>query len=67
MTWIRKHLLKYDTKNTRDKRKHTEAVVFVQSPSHVRLSATPWTVACRAPLFLTISYSLPTFMSTSGT
>ena len=35
--------------------------IVVQSPSHVQLSATPWTVICLAPL--TISQSLPKFMS----
>ena len=38
-------------------------VVIVQSPSHVRLSATPWTAAHQASLSLTISQSLPKFMS----
>ena len=37
--------------------------VVVQSPSHVRLFATPWTAACQASLPLTISQSLPKFMS----
>ena len=33
-------------------------VVVVQSPSHVRLFVTPWTAACLASLFLTISRCL---------
>ena len=37
--------------------------VVVQSPSHVWLFATPWTAACQAFLYLTISQSLPKFMS----
>ena len=37
--------------------------VCVQSPSHVQLFATPWTAACQAFLSLTISWSLPKFMS----
>ena len=37
--------------------------VVVQSLSHVRLSATPWTAACQAPLSSTISWSLLKFMS----
>ena len=40
-------------------------VVFVvQLLSHVRLFATPWTAACQATLFFTISQSLLKFMST---
>jgi len=39
------------------------AVVFVQSPSCVSLFANPWTAALQASLFLTISQSLPNFMS----
>ena len=38
-------------------------VVVVQLPSRVWLFATPWTVARQASLFLTISQSLPKFMS----
>ena len=38
-------------------------VVFVQSPSCVRLFVTPWNAPCQASLALTISQSLPTFMS----
>ena len=39
-------------------------VVFVvQSPCQVQLFVTPWTAACQAPLSLTISWSLPKFMS----
>ena len=37
--------------------------VAVQSPSHVRLFATPWTTEHQASLPLTISWSLPKFMS----
>ena len=37
--------------------------VVVQLPSHVQLFVTPWTAACQASLFLTISWSLPKFMS----
>ena len=39
------------------------SMVVVQSPSHVWLFATPWTAACQASLSLTISRSLPKFMS----
>ena len=35
----------------------------VQSPSQVWLFATPWTAVCQASLSLTISQSLPRFMS----
>ena len=38
-------------------------VVVVWSLSCVRLFVTPWTVACQAPLFFTISQSLLQFMS----
>ena len=38
-------------------------IVVVQSLSHVRLFAIPWTVACQAPLSSTISRSLLQFMS----
>ena len=38
-------------------------IAVVQSPSHIRLFATPWTAACQASLSLTTSQSLPTFMS----
>ena len=37
--------------------------VVVQSPSLFQLFATPWTAACYASLSLTISWSLPKFMS----
>ena len=37
--------------------------VVIQSLSHVRLSATPWTAACLAPLSSTLSWSLLKFMS----
>ena len=39
------------------------AIVVVQSPSNVQLFATPWTTAHQASLSLTISWSLPKFMS----
>ena len=38
-------------------------VVVVQSPSHVWFFATQWTAACQASQSLTISWSLPKFMS----
>ena len=41
----------------------TPSVVVVQSPSHVWLFVTPWTAACQTSLSLTISRSLPKFMS----
>ena len=41
----------------------TLPVVIVQSPSHVQLFATPLTAARQASLSLTISWSLPEFMS----
>ena len=37
--------------------------VVVQSLSHVRLFATPWTAACQAPLPSTVSQNLLKFMS----
>ena len=37
--------------------------VVVQSPSHVWLFATPWTAACQASLFFTISWNLLKLMS----
>ena len=36
---------------------------FVQSLSHVRLFATPWTAARQAPLSFTVAQSLVKFMS----
>ena len=39
------------------------AVVVVQSPSHIRLSATPWTAAHQISLSLTISWSCPSSCS----
>ena len=43
---------------------HTHVcIVAVQSPSCIRLSATPWTAVCQASLSLAISQSLPKFMS----
>ena len=38
-------------------------VVVLKSPSHVWFFATPWTEACQASLSLTISWSLPEFIS----
>ena len=38
-------------------------VIVVQLPSHVQFFASPWTAACQASLSLTISWSLPKFMS----
>ena len=38
-------------------------LVDVQVPSHVQLFVTPWTAGCQASLSLTISQSLPKFMS----
>ena len=38
-------------------------MVVVRLPSHVQLFATPWTVARQASLSITISWSLPKFMS----
>ena len=38
-------------------------VVIVQSPNCVQLFVTPWTTACQTSLSLTISLSLPRFMS----
>ena len=40
------------------------SIVIVQPLTCVRLFATPWTAACQASLSLTISQSLPKFMST---
>ena len=42
-------------------------VVVVQSLSHVRFFATPWTVACQASLSITNSWSLPKLMSIAMT
>ena len=39
---------------------------LVKSPSHVWLFATPWTAACQAHLFSSISQSLLKFMSTES-
>ena len=43
------------------------ALVVVQSLSHVRFSATPWTAAHQASLSFTISWSLLRLMSTEWT
>ena len=40
-----------------------EVIVAVKSLSCVRLTVTPWTAACRASLFFTISQSLLRFLS----
>ena len=40
------------------------SLVVVQLPNPVPLFTTPWTIACQTSLSLTISQSLPTFMST---
>ena len=45
------------------KRDMIDVVVVVQSPSRVRLFVTPWTAACQVSLSLTISWSLPKFVS----
>ena len=37
--------------------------VGVQAPSHVQLFASPWTAGCQASLSLTVSQSLPRFLS----
>ena len=42
---------------------HYHNVVVVQSPSHVWLFTVPWTAACQVSLLLTISWSLPKFVS----
>ena len=42
---------------------NTTKLVVVQSPSRVRLFTTPWGAEPQASLFLTISRSLPKFMS----
>ena len=41
----------------------SQFVVVVQLPNSVQLFVTPWTAACQASLSLTISWSLPKFMS----
>ena len=43
--------------------KYRVAIVVLQSLSHVRLFATPWTAARQASPSFTISWSLPMFMS----
>ena len=42
-------------------------VVAIRSPSRVRLFVIPWTAARQASLSLTISQSLPKFMSVAST
>ena len=44
-------------------RSFTSLLFIVQLPSHIRLFETPWTEACQTYLSLTISWSLPKFMS----
>ena len=44
-------------------RKTQHSFVVVQPLSHVRLSATSWTLACQAPLSSTVSQKLLKFMS----
>ena len=54
----------YETNNADEShRNYTMKVVFVQSPSHVRLFATPLTAARQASLSLSISLSLLKLMS----
>ena len=58
-----------ETKQVLNKQDLTEwmnTVVVVQSPSRVQLSVTPWTAAHHASLSLTISWSLPKFISSMG-
>ena len=43
-------------------RTYKRIVLVVQLPSHLPLFATPWTIACQAPLYFTISLSLLRFM-----
>ena len=43
---------------------NTFLIFAVQSLTHVQLFVTPWTAACQASLFFTISYSLLKLMST---
>ena len=43
-----------------------ELVVVVQLLSHIRLFATPWTIACPVSLSFTISWSLLKLMSTES-
>ena len=38
-------------------------LVVVQSSGRVRLFTTPWTAACQASLSLTVSQSLPKYIS----
>ena len=42
------------------------SAIVVESLSCVHLFVTPWTAACQAPLFSTISQSLLKFMSTES-
>ena len=51
--------------NFRESSSQSQPVSSVKSLSHVRLFATPWTVACQASLFITNSRSLLKLMSLS--
>ena len=53
----------YRNLNCHDLKYYSVWVVVVQSPSHVWHFATPWTAAYQASLSLTISWTLPKFMS----
>ena len=44
-------------------RQFTPCIVIIQSPSHVKLFATPWTAAHQVSLSFTVSRSLIKFMS----
>ena len=46
----------------KEKHKNIYNIVVVQSPIHIWLFATPWTVACQSPLSFTIPWSLLRFM-----
>ena len=54
---LRRHVLHYSPSPV-----SFHLLVVVQSPSHVRLFATPWTAALQASLSPTISWNLPKFM-----
>ena len=45
---------------------NTYFVIVVQLLNHVQLFATPWTVACQAPLSSSVSWNLLKFMSTES-
>ena len=46
-----------------NKPSENKLAAIVQSPSHVWFFVTPWTAACQASLSISISWSLPKFMS----